>query len=57
MKRWNTEVFKNVAVKKLEALSQVEFWESKEVQGTLSFKEKSIREILMANFRKWTLME
>ena len=57
MKRWNTEVFKNVAVKKLEALSQVEFWDSKEVQGTLSFKEKSIKEILRANFKKWTLME
>ena len=37
LKRWNNEVFGNVAIKKLEAGSQVEFWDSKEVQGTLSF--------------------
>ena len=30
LKRWNTEVFRNVTVKNLEALSQVEFWDSKE---------------------------
>ena len=30
LKRWNIEVFWNMAVKNLEALSQVEFWNSKE---------------------------
>ncbi|RVX21212.1 hypothetical protein CK203_001973 [Vitis vinifera] len=40
-KEWNTEVFGNVVVKKLEALSQMEFWDSKEALGTLSFEEES----------------
>ena len=57
LKRWNTEAFGNVAVKKLEALSQVELWDSKEAQGTLSFEEESTRESSRVEFKKWALME
>ena len=57
LKRWNTEVFGNVVVKKLEALSQMEFWDSKEALGTLSFEEESAKKSLRADFKKWALME
>ena len=46
-----------MAVKKLEALSQVELWDSKEAQGTLSFEEEFARENLRANFEKWALVK
>ena len=57
LKRWNTEVFGNVVVKKLEALSQMESWDSKEALGTLSFEEESAKKSLRADFKKWALME
>ena len=46
-----------MAVKKLEALSSVELWDSKEVQGILSFEEESTRESSRVEFKKWALME
>ena len=46
-----------MVVKKLEALSQVEFWDSKKAQGTLSFEEKSAKKSSKVYFKKSTLME
>lgn len=57
LKRWNINVFGIVAVKKNLALSQVDFWDSEELQGTLSFEEEFTKEASRAEYDKWVLME
>ena len=57
LKSWNSKVFGNVAIRKNLALTQVGFWDSKELLGTLSTEEEIAREASRVEFRKWALME
>ena len=57
LKSWNSEVFGNVTVRKNLALTQVGFWDSKELLGTLTIEEETAREASRIEFRKWAFME
>ncbi|RVW31726.1 LINE-1 retrotransposable element ORF2 protein [Vitis vinifera] len=43
LRRWNKEVFGNVSAKKSEALSRIQFWDSKESLNPLSSEEAEAR--------------
>nr|CAN78600.1 hypothetical protein VITISV_007376 [Vitis vinifera] len=57
LKSWNFEVFGNVAIRKNLTLTQVGFWDSQELLGTLSIKEEIAKKASRVEFRKWALME
>ena len=55
LKSWNFEVFGNVAIRKNLTLTQVGFWDSQELLGTLSVEEEIARKASRVEFRKRAL--
>ena len=57
LRRWNKEVFGNVSAKKVEALSQIQFWDSKACLNPLSSEEAEARLGDLEEYKKCVLME
>lgn len=57
LKVWNKEVLGNVTIRKLEALNQISFWDSKEKETTLFVEEVDAKRLAVAEFSKWALLE
>ena len=57
LKVWNKEVLGNVTIRKLEALNQISFWDSKERETTLFVEEVDAKRLAVAEFSKWALLE
>lgn len=49
---WNKEVFRNISIRKIVALNQIGFWDSKEREATLSVEEFEARKTLVDEFNK-----
>ena len=57
LRRWNKEVFGIVSARKSEALSRIQFWDSKDSLNPLSFEEVEARMEDLEEYKKCVLLE
>ncbi|RVW47336.1 hypothetical protein CK203_090338 [Vitis vinifera] len=57
LKKWNTEVFGQIKVKKQEAWNSLEFWDKEERVRELSLEEEEARKEAREMYKKWVLLE
>ena len=57
LKKWNTEVFGQIKVKKQEAWNSLDFWDKEERVRELSLEEEEARKEAREMYKKWVLLE